>query len=301
MPVRPLRRIGISSGERLHDQVDAALFHSPYGATLTNEIEDEHPELIVRDGENVLAAFARGGTAHLVYGFENERAFADRFPAMFEKLLPKARRAIAPDDLRFRLAYAPARPLVEPVLKRLWFSPVRDWLGFTLERGAKLPAASPRGATFRDATAADIDELLRLDRGAFPDTPLTREGMLAALREGEAIMATVGKHAAGFCTFSMTSPLDGYIHVVAVDDAQRGRGIGTALTVRACKRQFAAGARRIELTTDDSNGAAIRMYLSLGFRQMSAGRDYTRPAHPKAIARLKRQSQGTLIRFGGWR
>lgn len=301
MAVRPIRRIGVSAGARLHDQIAASLLQSPYGPTSTNAIETAHPDLIVRDGANVVAAFARGSTAHLVYGFENERAFADRFPAMFEKLLPKARRALGAKEARLRLSYAPGRPLIEPVLKRLSFAPVRDWIEFALERGGRLPAASPRGVTYRAGSATDIDDLLRIDRHAFPDTPMERDGMLARLRGEDAIIAMAGGTAAGFCLFSMPEPDEGYIHVVAVDDAHRRRGIGAALTLRACRRLFAAGARRVALTTDDANGAAIRLYVRLGFRQLRAGRDYARPTDPRAIARAKQRGQGTLIRFGGWR
>lgn len=301
MPVRPIRRIGISTGERLHDQVAASMLHSPYGPTPTNAIEDAHADLIVRDGDNVLAAFARGTTAHLVYGFENERAFADRFPAMFEKLLPKARRSLGADVARLRLWYAPGRPVIEPVLKRLSFAPVRDWIEFTLERGPRLPAASPRGVTYRDGGAGDINDLLRIDREAFPDAPTERDGMRRRLREEDAIVALAGKEMAGFCLYSMPEAGEGYIHIVAVDEAHRGRSIGAALTVRACRRLFAAGARRVALTTDDTNGAAIRLYMRLGFRQVRAGRDYARPTDPRAIARAKQRDQGMLIRFGGWR
>jgi hypothetical protein len=41
--------------------------------------------------------------------------------------------------------------------------------------------------------------------------------------------------------------------------------------------------------------------VRLGFKQTTAGRDYTRPTDPRAITRIKKTSEGTLIRFGGWR
>jgi ribosomal protein S18 acetylase RimI-like enzyme len=86
-----------------------------------------------------------------------------------------------------------------------------------------------------------------------------------------------------------------------VRDEYRGRGIGAALTVRAAKRLFAAGVARVGLTTDVDNGDAIRLYVRLGFKQTEAGRDYTRPVDAAAIEQLKTESQGTFIKFGGWR
>jgi ribosomal protein S18 acetylase RimI-like enzyme len=173
---------------------------------------------------------------------------------------------------------------------------------FLLARNTKLPPApAPRGVRFRDGVPADVPELLRIDRQAFPNTPISAEAMRSRLAEEWTIVATAGKEIAGACLFEMPEEGQGWISVLAVGDAHRGRGIGAALTVRAAKRLFAAGARTIGLTTDDDNGPAIRLYVRLGFRQTRAGRDYARPTDPREIAEMKRAGEGTFIRFGGWR
>jgi ribosomal protein S18 acetylase RimI-like enzyme len=64
---------------------------------------------------------------------------------------------------------------------------------------------------------------------------------------------------------------------------------------------FAAGAVEVRLKTDDDNGTAIRLYMGLGFRQTTAGCDYSRPTDPRAITRIKKLREGTLVRFGDWR
>ena len=227
----------------------------------------------------------------------------DRFPAMFEKLLPRLRRALGSDGVRLRLGYAPARPLVEPMLKQLWFRPSRDWMTFSLARAAKLHAApAPRGVRFRDGGVDDVPELIRIDREAFPDTPILPGAMRARLQEEESVIVAVsGKEIAGFCIYSMPEPGAGWINVLAVGESHRGCGIGAALTVRAAKRLIADGAQNVELTTADDNGAAIRLYVRLGFKQTRAGRDYTRPTDPREIKAMKVAGEGTLIRFGGWR
>ena len=305
MPVRELRRIGPAAQDSLFDRIKARTLHQTTHRPYVDALEHEHPTLIVEDGPNALAAEWHGG-AKLIYGFEHERAFVERFPRMFEKLLPRIRKELRADTVRFRLTYAPARPLIEPVLKQHAFTPTRDWMEFALVRNAKPPSAAPRaaprGVRFRDATLDDVPDLIRIDRESFPDTPIPSDAMLARLRDEEsAIVAMAGKEVAGFCMFNTPEEGAGWISVLAVGEKHRGKGIGAALTVRAAKRLFAEGAREVGLTTDDDNGDAIRLYVRLGFRQTHAGRDYSRPTDPRVIADMKRAKEGTFIRFGGWR
>jgi len=302
MPVRQLRRLGPAVGDSLFDQLESSTLNSLYWRPYVDAVERDHPELIVRDGANILMAEGHGG-AKLLYAFENERVMVDRFPAMFEKLLPRLRRVLRSDSVRLRLGYAPARPLIEPMLKQLWFRPSRDWMEFSLPRAAKLPPSpAPRGVHFRDGGVDDVPDLIRIDREAFPDTPILPGTMRARLQEEESvIVAMSGKEVAGFCTYSMPEPGAAWINVLAVGEAHRGSGIGAALTVRAAKRLFADGAQNIGLTTNDGNGPAIRLYVRLGFKQTRAGRDYSRPTDPREIKAMKIAGEGTLIRFGGWR
>jgi ribosomal protein S18 acetylase RimI-like enzyme len=296
-----LRRIGPLVGDSIGDIVES---HVAFGTGWHRDIDAAvaaHPELILRDGRNFVTAIPQGNT-RIIYGFENERAFADRFPAMLDRLLPLVRKAYGTDSVRLRWSYGPGRTVAEPVLRRLLFEPVRDWIEFTLARPAKLPAApAVKGIRFRDGAAGDAREMARLDAQAFPDTPIPVEAFEERLSEESSVVAMAGKVIAGFITFSQPDPGRGYVAVLAVSDAYRGRGIGAALTLRALRALFADGARSVVLTTDQDNGDAIRLYARLGFRQTSAGRDFRRLTDPKAIAKLKRAGEGTLIRFGGWR
>jgi ribosomal protein S18 acetylase RimI-like enzyme len=303
MPVQKLRRIGPAVGESLYDRIKAQTLHNADRRPIVDAIERDHADLIVEDGSNILAAEAWGeGLARLNYGFDDARAFSERFPRMFEKLVPRIRRVLRADTVRLRLTYAPARPLVEPVLRRLWFRPSRDWMEFSLARSAKLAAApSPRGVRFRDRTAADTERLLEIDRASFPDTPIPASAFAARLKLERVIVAERSGEIAGFCMFNAPEPGAGWISVLAVAEEHRDGGLGAALTVRAAKQLFAGGAQEVGLTTDDDNGAAIRLYVRLGFKQTHAGRDYTRPTDPREIKAMKQAGEGTLIRFGGWR
>ncbi len=301
MTVRQLRRLSAPVNDTLHDWLGAQLLHNVGWRSQSDAVEREHPELIVRDGESLLAATVRGESL-LLYGFENERVFFDHFPAMFEKLLPKLRKQRAVEMVRFRLAYSTARPMVEPVVRRLGFTRKRDWLEFALDKRRLVAQPAPRGVKFRDMAPGDLPELARIDREGFPDHPLGQDGLRASIAEhGGIIVATAGGAIAGFCVFGQVEAGRGWIQGLAADEAHRGRGVGAALTARAAKRLFAGGATEVGLTTDSDNGAAIRLYVRLGFRQTRAGRDYTRPADEKAIAKQREQSETTVIRFGGWR
>ena len=277
--------------------------HALYFRRDIEVVEREHPELILTAGENVLLAHPGGYTAKLAYSFESDRMFTELFPPMLEKLLPRVRKTLRADTVRFRLTHAPSRPLVEPVLKRLYFTPRRDWLRFDIDRGDAPKPAALAGVKFRAGVPDDGEAIAEIDHASFPDTPLPLAAVRMQLTNGERefLVAMQGKLMAGYCSFALADPGFGYIHDLAVVPDERGRGIGGALTLRALKSLFTEGAQSVALTTDDSNFGAIRLYRSLGFRQTEAGRDYERPADPKAIEKLARQTQGTLIKFGGWR
>jgi ribosomal protein S18 acetylase RimI-like enzyme len=303
MPVAKPRRLTIPTAQSLHDRLQREALSCAYSRRELDEVESAHPNLIAEDGPNILTAISHGDAIVLPYSFESARAFADRFARMFEKVLPRARKAYAADTVRFRLEYGPARPQVEPVLRRLSFSPRKAWFRFSLEKGtASLKTAAPRGVIFREGGVADIDELLAIDREAFPDTPMTRAGFVDQLEAGgRALIAQQKGSPVGFVLYSQDDPDTGYLRTLAVREAVRGLGIGAALALRTAKAVFSEGAVRLDLRTDDDNGGAIRLYKRLGFKAVGSGRDYERPADPRVIEAMRKQSEGTFIKFGGWR
>ncbi|HEY8172230.1 MAG TPA: GNAT family N-acetyltransferase [Dehalococcoidia bacterium] len=302
MPVKPLRRIGLPANDTLYDRMSALLLNSVDSRANMAALERERTLLVLRSGENTLTAAPRGSTAQLLYGYENERAFVEQFPSMFERLLPKIRKNLQSDRVRVRLSYNPARPVIEPVLKNLWFNPTRNWLSFSLARPSKLPAApTVTGVKFRNAAPSDLLELLRLDAESFPNSTLDPAYIESMISGEQVVVATARPDVAGFCVFSQFEPEIGYVNTVAVTPNHRDRGIGAALTMRAARALFVAGSERVDLTTDETNSPAIRLYVRLGFRQDRAGRDYSRPTDPRAIEKLKAEAQGTFIKFGGWR
>jgi ribosomal protein S18 acetylase RimI-like enzyme len=288
----------------LFDRLQLEALSCAYSRREVDDIERLHPELIVEKNGNIILPIDHGDAIVFAYSFASARAFSDKFEALFDRALPKARKAYPhATAVRFRLMLGSARPAVEPVLRRLWFTPGKAWFHFSLVKGTpspKIPVA--RSVTFREGSLADLDDLLAIDREAFPDSPVTRDGMRRMIEDGgRVLLATQRDAAVGFALYGHDTPGVGYLRTLAVREASRGNGIGAALTLRVAKTLFAEGATQLDLRTDDDNASAIRLYTWLGFKHAASGRDYDRPADPRVIERMRKDSEGTFIKFGGWR
>jgi ribosomal protein S18 acetylase RimI-like enzyme len=300
MAVRPLRRLQAPT-ESLYDRLAQHALHYAYTRPQIEALEREPTLLIEREG-NLLGAIDQSGQIALVYSFESDRAFREHFPVMFDALLSVARSKLGLERVRFRLAYGPSRPVVEPVLKQLSFEPETPWLQFSLAKGAAPKVAAARGVTFRDGSLEDIDVIGSLDHEAFPDTPQPTSSIRHAMELGErAILAVAKGETIGMALYTHGEPHTAYLHTLAVKPAHRDRGIGSALTVRVAKRVFADGATQLHLRTTDDNAGAVRLYRRLGFEHIGAGRDYSRPVDAKVIEAMRKAKEGTFIKFGGWR
>ncbi len=66
-------------------------------------------------------------------------------------------------------------------------------------------------------------------------------------------------------TFRIPTGIRAWIEDVVVDGAERGKGIGEALTVAALKLAEELGAKTVDLTSRPSREAANRLYQRVGF------------------------------------
>jgi ribosomal protein S18 acetylase RimI-like enzyme len=303
MPVAKPRRLLAPAGPSLYQRLSREALSCAYSERELADVERLHPQLVVERDGDALTAIQHGEAIVLPYAFASSRSFADNFETMFNELLPLARRAYDADTVRFRLTHGSARPTVEPILRRLWFSPKKAWFQFSLPKAATSPkVASPKGVKFRPGNADDVDALLAIDRNAFPNTPVTRDGLLAMLEgTGRVLVAERAGVPVGFALYDHDTPGTGYLRTLAVLDEARGQGIGASLTLRTARVLFGEGAMRLALRTDDDNANAIRLYTWLGFRHAGAGRDYERPADPRVIEAMRKENEGTFIKFGKWR
>lgn len=87
------------------------------------------------------------------------------------------------------------------------------------------------------------------------------------LVDGERILGTVALFTAGAVYAQLAGPGETEIRMLAVDPADRGRGVGAGLAAACVQRARAAGAIGIRLSTETSMAPAHRIYQRLGFRR----------------------------------
>jgi mycothiol synthase len=68
------------------------------------------------------------------------------------------------------------------------------------------------------------------------------------------------------------------VYVVGVDPAERGTGLGRALTLVGLRYLRGRGLAQVMLYVDETNKAAIGLYESLGFTHWATDVMYSMPA-----------------------
>ncbi|MER6815292.1 GNAT family N-acetyltransferase [Spirillospora sp. NPDC000708] len=146
--------------------------------------------------------------------------------------------------------------------------------------------------TFREATAADLPEIVRL----LADDPLgaTRETLAEEIPEAyvtafaaiekdpnnHLIVADVAGTVAGTLQLTYIPGLTytggerAQIEGVRIAADERGRGLGQTMLAWAIDQARARGCRVVQLTTDRQRPDAIRFYQKIGFRPSHMGMKY---------------------------
>lgn len=146
-------------------------------------------------------------------------------------------------------------------------------------------AESPSGIIIEPATAADVDEIVRIEEACF-SAPWTRKMLEAELvgnQFSSFLVAKQADHASNdirllgyVCFWVVFEELR--IMNVAVAPSARRRGIARQLIVRALESGREKSAAKGLLEVRASNTAARRLYGALGFRETSVRtRYYTNP------------------------
>lgn len=147
------------------------------------------------------------------------------------------------------------------------------------------PALAPAATAVRPASAEDLPALEAIARSAHHDTRFFKDVGFPAARVADLyarwIQRDFREHhilvtgRAGVPTGYVTCQIDaaakrGRIGLIAVADAERGRGHGRALVQESLRWFAAAGCQEVCVATQASNVAAQRLYQSMGFRTHEA-------------------------------
>ncbi len=130
---------------------------------------------------------------------------------------------------------------------------------------------------YRAALAADAPALATLCAKTVAQ-PWSAQSFESELAKGSAIfVAEDGGTLVGFAVLEFMAD-EGYIHLVAVDENYRRRGIARSLLELAHKFAAEAEVGRLLLEVRCSNTAAVSLYSSLGYKMLARRRDfYSRP------------------------
>lgn len=129
--------------------------------------------------------------------------------------------------------------------------------------------------TVRLMTGEDLGQVVTIEQQSFPQ-PWTIEHFRDELHSPHAFplvaVTSAGTLAGYLCPALILD--EGEVLDVAVREEYRGRGIGRALVMAALRLFQERGAARVFLEVRVSNGAAITLYRSLGFRDSGRRKGY---------------------------
>ncbi|MER6206659.1 GNAT family N-acetyltransferase [Streptomyces sp. NPDC001073] len=155
---------------------------------------------------------------------------------------------------------------------------------------AFLADRTDRHLTLRGITEADLPELLRVDREAFPEEPYPTFVLrqLYDIHGDRILVLDDGEGLLGYILFVNTA--DGYVSWImslAVTPHQQGHGLGRRLMVEALRRLRTESVHQVRLTVEPTNAAAIMLYRSLGFSsQQGVLKDYFGPGEHRLLMTL---------------
>ncbi|WP_330457758.1 GNAT family N-acetyltransferase [Streptomyces sp. NBC_00820] len=141
----------------------------------------------------------------------------------------------------------------------------------------------------RKAVEADLPEVLRLDREAFPEGPypyFVLRQFLDALGD-HMLVVDGGDGLRGYVLATPPHHARSWILSLIVGHELRGNGVGRELMTEMLRQLRAEGAAEILLTVDPANESAVMLYHHLGFAPWGLPReDYLGPGEARLRMRL---------------
>jgi ribosomal protein S18 acetylase RimI-like enzyme len=140
------------------------------------------------------------------------------------------------------------------------------------------PKESVMSLAIRNAQVKDFDDIYPLFGQLWPNKPIDKAELKKAYDRGadsnndEFLCAVIDGKIAGFCAYAIVNNLwqegrIGYIYAMVVDEALRGKGVGTKLINESLERAKAQGLKRMELDSGFPRERAHKFYEKLGFEK----------------------------------
>jgi ribosomal-protein-alanine N-acetyltransferase len=138
----------------------------------------------------------------------------------------------------------------------------------------------------RDATADDLDAIMRLERASFPTDAWSDAMMRSELDSPHGRYVVWEQHGrlAGYAGLrAVAGARDGDVQTIAVAEGSRGRGSGRMLLRRLIVLAHERGVRDLFLEVRADNPVAQRLYASEGFAETGRRPRYYQPDDVDAI------------------
>jgi len=152
--------------------------------------------------------------------------------------------------------------------------------------------------SLRDATPADLDAIMAIERAVFPADAWPAETMVAELgsSHGRYVVAVDDAGVVGYAGLRVVGD-QGDIQTIAVTPTARRRGIARAMLVELLGEARRRRAAEVFLEVRADNPHAIALYDSLGFEELAVRPRYyppTAPADPPVDAVVMRLDRRAL-------
>lgn len=188
--------------------------------------------------------------------------------------------AVATLTLAFGLMQTLISPAVGALIDRYGFAPVCVAGSLAPLAAYAVLRSTTAGFEIRRASERDLEAIARIQRAS----PQAAQWEPRAYLAYDCRVAITGRGVAGFVVLRRAAENEFEILNLAVDPAERRRGVGTALMQSVLR----GASGRLFLEVRESNHEARRLYQRLGFRE--AGRRpgyYTDPDEPAIVMRFQ--------------
>lgn len=141
--------------------------------------------------------------------------------------------------------------------------------------------------TLREATQADIPELVRLEQlvsgSRIYSAMLTEVEWIEALQKEKVFRIESNGHIVGNLSYEYKNPQHVHISGIVIDPKYQGHGIAKRVLADLITRLSGVHVHRIDLVTHPHNERALSLYEKLGFHIESQVENYYGDGEPRVI------------------